>query len=200
MAVRLRLRRMGKKKQPFYRIVAIDSRVKRDGKYLENLGTYNPIKDPTELTLNAERALHWLGVGAQPSDTVRTLLRRTGVMLRFDLIKRGKSEAEIEEEVKKWTLLQEDRQKRLDAGEAQKAKAEANKAAEKEAAEEKAEAKAEAQAKAEESAKAEVEVAETAPEEPVAEKPAAEEPVVEAESEVSDEPKPDKKPAEKSAE
>ncbi|MCA9730647.1 MAG: 30S ribosomal protein S16 [Deferribacteres bacterium] len=126
MAVRLRLRRMGKKKQPFYRIVAIDSRVKRDGRYLEKIGTYNPIKEPAEFTVDSERALYWLGVGAQPSDTVRTLLRKTGVMLRFDMLKNGKSEEEIEKAYKKWSALQDEKQKRLDAQKVQLAKAKAN--------------------------------------------------------------------------
>ncbi|KAA3661260.1 MAG: 30S ribosomal protein S16 [Calditrichaeota bacterium] len=125
MAVRLRLRRMGKKKQPFYRIVVIDSRAKRDGKYLEKIGTYNPIKEPAEFAVDTERALYWLGVGAQPSDTVRTLLRKTGIMLRFDLIKNGKNEEEIEIEYKKWSALQAEKQKRLDAQKVQQAKAKA---------------------------------------------------------------------------
>ncbi len=191
MAVRLRLRRMGKKKQPFYRIVAIDSRVKRDGKYLENLGTYNPIKNPTELTLNAERALYWLGVGAQPSDTVRNLLSKTGVMLRFDLIKRGKSEAEIETEFKKWMKLQEDRQKRLEAGKAQLAKS-AEKEATKATTEDAAAAKATAAAE-KEATETEAETATAAAEEtPVTENAPAEAPVdenaTEAKAEESENP------------
>ena len=149
MAVRLRLRRMGKKKQPFYRIVAIDSRVQRDGKYLENIGTYNPVKDPAELSLQTDRALYWLGVGAQPSDTVRSLLRRTGVMLRWDLLKRGKTEDEIEAEFTKWSALQDEKVKRSEAAKLQAAKAmEAEKAAAKKEAEEaeKAESVAEGEA------------------------------------------------------
>jgi len=169
LSVRLRLRRMGKKKQPFYRIVAIDSRVKRDGRYLENLGYYNPIKDPIELKVNAERALYWLQTGAQPSDTVRSLFRKTGVMLRFDLIKRGKSESEIESEVKKWEEQQAERLKKLEAARTQaerdKAKAEAKKAKEEEKAKAKAEADAEAEAAAETEETAETAAEETASEE-----------------------------------
>ena len=92
MAVRLRLRRMGKKKQPFYRIVAIDSRASRDGKYLENIGSYNPLPDTIDLKVKQDRALFWLQSGAQPSDTVKSLLRKKGDMLLYDLLKTGKSE------------------------------------------------------------------------------------------------------------
>lgn len=106
---------MGKKKQPFYRIVAIDSRESRDGKYLENLGYYNPVTKEIDLKVKADRALYWLGQGAQPSDTVRSLLRREGVMLRFDLLKRGKEEEEIAREIKKWKDLQEEKVKRREA-------------------------------------------------------------------------------------
>jgi small subunit ribosomal protein S16 len=106
---------MGKKKQPFYRIVAIDSRASRDGKYLENIGYYNPLPNQIDLNVKTDRALYWLQYGAQPSDTVKSLLRRKGVMFRFDLLKRGKSEEEIEQEFKKWEVLQEERMKRLEA-------------------------------------------------------------------------------------
>lgn len=134
MAVRLRLRRMGKKKQAFYRIVAIDSRVARDGKYLENLGTYNPRTEPASIDLKAERALYWLGTGAKPTDTVRSILSRRGVLLQWHLRKRGFEEAKISEEMSKWQAAQADRQKRLAASRdekrlARKKKKEAEKAA-----------------------------------------------------------------------
>ena len=122
MAVRLRLRRMGKKKQPFYRIVAIDSRVSRNGEYLENIGYYNPLPNPIDLNVKAERALYWLQNGAQPSDTVKSLLRKKGVMLRFDLLKKGKSEEEINQEVQKWQLFQEERMKKYEAAKAQESR------------------------------------------------------------------------------
>ena len=105
----------------------MDSREKRDGKYLEKIGLYNPITDPYELQIDVDRALYWLQQGAQPSDTVRTLLRRKGVLLRFDLIKRGKSEDEIEQEIKKWEMLQEERMKRIEAEKAQKMREAASK-------------------------------------------------------------------------
>ncbi len=122
MAVRLRLRRMGKKKKPFYRIVAIDGREARQGKYLENLGYYNPVPQVTELEVKVDRALYWLQNGAQPSDTVRSLFRKKGVMLRYSLLKNGKSTEEIDSEVKKWETLQEERFKRLEAEKIQKEK------------------------------------------------------------------------------
>lgn len=114
MAVHLRLNRMGKKKQPFYGIVAIDSRAARDGKYLEKIGTYNPRTEPETVTLNEERALYWLSTGAQPTDTVRNIFSRRGVMLKWHLKKRGAEDAKIGEEVKKWEALQAERIKRAE--------------------------------------------------------------------------------------
>ena len=78
MAVKLRLTRMGAKKAPFYRIVAIDERKARDGQYLENVGTYNPATD--EVVVKSDRALYWLGVGAQPTETEITLLKRQEII------------------------------------------------------------------------------------------------------------------------
>ena len=78
--VKLRLRRMGANDQPFYRIVAMDSRVNRDGKYIESIGWYDPKPNPSKIQIEKDRALYWLGVGAQPSDTVRSLLRKAGVL------------------------------------------------------------------------------------------------------------------------
>ena len=80
MAVKLRLKRMGAKKRPFYRIVAADSRSPRDGRFIEVVGTYNPITEPAEVKVNEELALKWLKNGAIPTDTVRDLLRKQGVM------------------------------------------------------------------------------------------------------------------------
>lgn len=88
MAVKLRLTRMGSKKRPTYRIVASDSRVKRDGKYLELIGTYNPITKETKL--NEEIALKWLSTGAQPSDTVKNIFSKFGIMKKFSEQKQGK--------------------------------------------------------------------------------------------------------------
>lgn len=83
MAVKLRLKRMGKKKAPFYRIVAADSRSPRDGRFIETIGTYNPTTVPAEVTLDAELAMKWLNNGAQPSDTVRNILSKQGIMKRY---------------------------------------------------------------------------------------------------------------------
>jgi len=120
LAVHLRLRRMGKKKQPFYRVVAIDSRVARDGKYLENLGTYNPRTEPAAVTINSARAFYWLSQGAKPSDTVHSLFRRQGIMMRWHLQKLGLDEAKIGEEMQKWEALQAEKQKRQEARREQK--------------------------------------------------------------------------------
>ena len=78
MAVKIRLKRFGKKKAPFYRVIVIDGRSKRDGKALEEIGLYHPLNDPSRIEINSERALYWLSVGAQPSDQVRALLKLTG--------------------------------------------------------------------------------------------------------------------------
>ncbi len=83
MAVKLRLMRMGAKKRPFYRIVATDSRSRRDGEYLELVGTYNPISDEKDVKINEEVALKWLNNGAIPSDTVRNLFKDAGIMKKF---------------------------------------------------------------------------------------------------------------------
>ncbi len=92
--VKLRLSRMGRKKRPFYRIVAIDSRKRRDGRYIEKIGTYNPIasKITDQVAIDHEKALKWLLCGAQPSDTVKNLLKNQGVLLKFDMMKRIKRE------------------------------------------------------------------------------------------------------------
>ncbi|MDR1735282.1 MAG: 30S ribosomal protein S16 [Oscillospiraceae bacterium] len=78
--VKIRLRRMGAKKAPFYRIVVADSRYPRDGRFIEEIGTYNPLKEPSEVTVNAERVKEWLSTGAQPTDTVKRLLQKAGVL------------------------------------------------------------------------------------------------------------------------
>ena len=83
MAVKLRLKRMGAKKRPFYRIVAADSRSPRDGRFIETVGTYNPIMEPAEVKINEEVALKWLNDGAIPTDTVRDLLSKQGIMKKF---------------------------------------------------------------------------------------------------------------------
>ncbi len=83
MSVRMRLRREGKKKAPFYRVVVADSRSPRDGRYIEDVGFYQPLNDPSTIEINGERALYWLGNGVQPSDQVKQLLRVTGIWEEF---------------------------------------------------------------------------------------------------------------------
>ena len=79
MAVRIRLKRVGAKKRPFYRIVVADSRSPRDGKFIDEIGFYNPTTEPTTLNINGEKAQEWLQKGAQPSDTVKSLLLKAGI-------------------------------------------------------------------------------------------------------------------------
>jgi small subunit ribosomal protein S16 len=79
MSVKIRLARHGAKKRPFYRIVIADSESPRDGKFLENVGTYDPVADPAKVSLNQERIKHWIGQGAIPTDTVKNLLKKQGV-------------------------------------------------------------------------------------------------------------------------
>jgi small subunit ribosomal protein S16 len=78
MAVKIRLKRMGAKKAPFYRVVVADSRFPRDGRFIEEIGTYNPLTDPAEIKIDNEAAQKWMKNGAQPTETVRALLKRSG--------------------------------------------------------------------------------------------------------------------------
>ena len=82
--VKIRLRRMGKKKAPFYRIVVADSRYPRDGRFIEEIGYYDPMKDPAEIKVDEEEAVKWLRNGALPSDTARALLKKAGVWAKFE--------------------------------------------------------------------------------------------------------------------
>lgn len=81
--VKIRLRRMGTKKRPFFRVVVADSRSPRDGRFIENIGKYHPMNDPSVIEIDEERAMHWLGQGAQPSDPVRVLLEKVGIWEKF---------------------------------------------------------------------------------------------------------------------
>ncbi len=92
MAVKLRLKRMGSKQKPFYRIVAADSRSPRDGKFLEVVGTYDPIKSENTVTIKEDRVLYWMHEGAIPTDTVRSLLSKQGIMKKYatSKVKEGK--------------------------------------------------------------------------------------------------------------
>ena len=80
MAVKIRLRRMGAKKNPFYRIVVADSRYPRDGRFIEETGTYDPLKTPADVKIDADKAKQWIANGAQPTDTVKDILKKSGVI------------------------------------------------------------------------------------------------------------------------
>ena len=94
MAVRIRLRRMGAKRIPFYRLVVADSRSPRDGRFIAEVGYYNPATEPTTLKVDEEKVLEWLNKGAQPSETVKRLLKQTGVLAKYRQMKQGRSESE----------------------------------------------------------------------------------------------------------
>ena len=106
MATRIRLQRRGKKNQPFYHLVIADGRAPRDGRFIEDLGTYNPLTNPATLNINFERALYWLEAGAQPSDTARSILKREGVYmmkhLRGGVAKGAFSETEAQKRFEAW--------------------------------------------------------------------------------------------------
>ncbi|MGD0036193.1 MAG: 30S ribosomal protein S16 [Bacteroidota bacterium] len=109
--VKIRMRREGKKQHPIYKLVATDSRSPRDGGYLEALGQYDPHTNPITLVLKEPRIEYWLKQGAQPTDTVRSLLRRTGFWLRWTLTRQGKNEATVKSVMERWQMLQVDKPK-----------------------------------------------------------------------------------------
>ncbi|SDY73226.1 small subunit ribosomal protein S16 [Evansella caseinilytica] len=90
MAVKIRLKRMGAKKSPFYRVVVANSRSPRDGRFIEEIGTYNPLKNPVEFNVDEEKALKWMLDGAKPSDTVRNLFSNVGLMEKLHNAKNAK--------------------------------------------------------------------------------------------------------------
>ena len=98
MPAKIRLQRHGKKGQPFYHIVVADSRSPRDGKFIEKIGTYNPLTNPAQINIKFDRALYWYSVGAQPTDTARSLLSKTGVMLKYHLMRGVQKGAMTEEQ------------------------------------------------------------------------------------------------------
>ncbi|MBP5796949.1 MAG: 30S ribosomal protein S16 [Bacteroidales bacterium] len=98
MPAKIRLQRHGKKGQPFYHIVIADGRSPRDGRFIEKIGTYNPLTEPAQINLKFDRALYWYSVGAVPTDTVRSLLSQKGVMLKYHLLQGVKKGAMTEEQ------------------------------------------------------------------------------------------------------
>jgi small subunit ribosomal protein S16 len=123
---------MGKKKQPIYKIVAADSRSPRDGKFLEAVGIYNPLAKPHTVDLKEDRVNYWLDNGAQPTNTVKSLLSQKGITFKRDLVKRKFAEDKIEAELKTWqdnreAALKKKTEKKKKPSAKQKAKAEAEK-------------------------------------------------------------------------
>ena len=114
MAVKIRLQRHGKKGQPFYHIVIADARAARDGKFIEKIGTYNPLTNPATVVVNTESACKWLRNGAQPTDTARSLLRYKGVLYRYHLL-RGVEKGAFSQEVadKRYSDFMEQREKQI---------------------------------------------------------------------------------------
>lgn len=102
MAVRLRLRRVGRKKLPIYKVVATDRRSPRDGRYIEVIGQYEPLRPANNVEFNEDRVLYWLQNGAQPTDTVRNLLQGKGLWLKWSLIRKGVDENTITQELEKF--------------------------------------------------------------------------------------------------
>ena len=178
MATKIRLQRHGRKNYAFYPIVIADSRAPRDGKYIERIGSYNPNTNPATITLNFERALYWVNVGAQPTDTVRTILSNEGVLLMKHLqggVKKGAfDEAEAERRFAAWKAKKQAQVDALKADMADRRQLAAKQRLEAEEAANKAKAEAVAKKKAElAAAKAEAEAAAAAPAE-AEEAPAAE--------------------------
>ena len=183
MATRIRLQRRGKKNQPFYHLVIADGRAPRDGRFIEDLGTYNPLTNPATLNINFDRALYWLENGATPSDTARAILKREGVYLmkhlRGGIAKGAISEAQAESKFNQW---KEEKASKLNNVDRQDAEAARNLRKERLAAETKVKeamsakiAARNAEIAAEAAKKAEEEAAAAAAEAAVEEAPAAEE-------------------------
>jgi small subunit ribosomal protein S16 len=103
---------MGKKKQPIYRIIAADARSPRDGRFIEEVGFYDPNKEPMIIKLKEAKVVQWLKNGAQPTDTVKSLFKRYGLSYKLNLVKRGFDESKIDEEMQKFELTKEDKLKR----------------------------------------------------------------------------------------
>lgn len=126
MATRIRLQRRGKKNQPFYHLVIADGRAPRDGRFIEDLGTYNPLTNPATLNINFDRALYWLEAGATPSETARAILKREGVYmmkhLRGGVAKGAFSEAQAQQKFNAWKMEKDSKLKSIVLEEANKAR------------------------------------------------------------------------------
>ena len=186
MSTKIRLKRIGRRNRPFYRVVVMDSRNRRDGAAIEELGWFNPIEADKPYELKEDRILHWLQLGAQPSDALHGLMKRSGLAHRWHLIKQGLDEKTIEKEMKKWAMTREETLKNRAAKAEEKAKKAKEKAKEKAKVAEETPAKEEApaeepkeEAPAEEEPKEEVPAEEEAKEEAPAEEPKEEAPAEE---------------------
>jgi len=134
--VKLRLKRMGKKKAPLYKIVAADSRSPRDGRFIESVGNYNPHAEPAQVVLKEERVIHWLTKGAKPTETVRNLLRREGLIMKMRLLKSKASEEKVSEKMHQFI---DDKANNLERAKARKLRQKENRAQKKKSEEPKAE-------------------------------------------------------------
>jgi small subunit ribosomal protein S16 len=160
---------MGKKKQPVYKLVAADARSPRDGKFIEAVGLYNPLTEPHTFEIKEDRVLYWLNVGAQPTSTVKSLLRQKGITLKKELMSKGLDEEKVKSELEDWQKMKE----------ASSKKKREKKSAKKKKTEEKASAETTGEVKTEQKAATE------STEEVKAEEKPAEEPKVEAKEEGS---------------
>lgn len=120
MAVRIRLRRVGKKKMPMYHIVAADSRAARNGKFLEVVGKYDPLRNPMVIETKETRVFHWLKSGALPTDTVRSLFQRSGLWIKWTMTKSGAEESKIAAAMEQWQAAQAEKRVRDDARKARR--------------------------------------------------------------------------------
>ena len=180
MAVKIRLKKMGRKKRPFYRIVAIDSKVQRDGREIERLGWYDPVQSVHSCKMDEERVLHWLGEGAIPSETVKGLFRKEGLNYKWHLMKQGLKGLQLDKLLEEWAKREENRVEAKKDKKIKKKELAANEAV----LAEEAEAAPAEEAPAEE---AEAAPAEEAPAEEAEAAPAEEAPAEEAESKSVDE-------------
>ncbi len=153
MAVHIRLKRQGRKKRPFYRVIAIDSRSHREGREIERLGWYDPIKEELSVEFKEDRIFHWLGQGAIPTDTVNSLMRKEGLAHKWHLMKTGVAENQIATEMEAWAARQLEKIEKAATKKAEK-KAEKKAAASVPVVEEVVEAAPETEAPAEEAPEA----------------------------------------------
>ena len=190
MATKIRLKRIGRRNRPFYRVVVMDSRNRRDGAAIEELGWFNPIEADKSYKLDEDRILHWLKEGAQPSEAAHGLMKRSGLAHRWHLTQQGLDEKTIEKEMKKWALTREETLKNR----AEKATKKSEKA------EEKLKAEGEAATAAEAAAEEAVEEATVAEKDGAVEEAAGEEvSVEESTEEVAVESTDEEAPAEETA-